>query len=120
MDNEKLYFLRGSSQDSYGFLYDGEIIVEGVNCPVNVDLLAINVRDVLSNPEKGGLVGETLLKIKISSSSLKENDRIIITITTVSGKKFTATVGGLLLVRHQGIETILVNIGNIRTKIIHK
>lgn len=121
MDNEKLYFLRGSSQDSCGFLYDGEIIVEGVVCPVNVDLLAINVRDVLSSPEKSGLVdSEAPLKIKISSSSLKENDRIIITIKTVSGKKFTATVGGLLLIHHQGVDTILVNIGNIRTKIIHK
>lgn len=119
--NEKLYFLRGSTQDSCGFLYDGKIIVEGVICPVNVDLLAINVKEVLSSPRKSGLVdSETPLKIKVSSSSLKESDRIIITIKTVSGKKFTATVGGLLLVRHQGIETILVNIGNIRTKIIHK
>jgi hypothetical protein len=119
--NEKLYFLRGSSQDSCGFLYDGEVIVEGVTCPVNVDLLAIHVKNVLSSTEKSRLVdNEEPLKIHISSSSFKENDRIVITITTLSGKKLIATVEGFLLWRHQGMEIVLIHIGNIRTNIIHK
>ena len=119
--NEKLYFLRGRSQDSCGFLYDGEIIIEGVTCPVNVETLAINVKYVLSSTERSGLEdNEEPLKIHISSSSFKENNRIIITITTVSGKKFTATVDGFLA-RPQGVEIILIHIDNIKTNIIlHK
>lgn len=118
--NEKIYFLRGRSQESCGFLYDGEIIVEGITCPVNVETLAINVRYVLSSTERSGLENnEELLKIHISSSSFKENNRIIIIITTVSGKKFTATVDGFLA-RPQGVEIILIHMGNIKTNIIHK
>lgn len=119
--NEKLYFLRGSSQDSCGFLYDGEVIVEGITCPVNVDLLAINVEEVLSSTERSGLEdNEEPLKIHISSSSFKESDRIITTVTTISGKKLIATVEGFRLWRHQGMEIILIHTGNIRTNIIHK
>ena len=121
MENEKIYFLRGSSQDSCGFLYDGEVIVDGITCPANIDKLVIDVRYVLSSTERSGLEdNEELLKIHISSSSFKENDRIIITITTISGKKLIATVEGFRLWHHQGVEIILIHIGNIRTKIIHK
>ena len=118
MDNEKLYFLRGRSQDSCGFLYDGEIIIEGITCPVNVDKLAIDVKNLLSDGEKSGLVyNEYPLKIKILESSYKENARINIAITTVSGKKLTATVDGLI-VRHQGVEIILVYVARIHINII--
>lgn len=121
MENEKIYFLRGRSQESCGFLYDGEVIVEGITCPVNVDSLVIDVKYVLSSTERSGLEdNEEPLKIHISSSSFKENDRIILTITTVSGKKLTATVNGLLA-RPQGVEIILVRIDNIKTNIVlHK
>lgn len=120
MESNKLYFLRGSSQGTCGFLYDGEIIIVGVTCPINVDSLAIDVRYILSNREKSGLEdNEEPLKIFISSSSFKENNRIIITIETVSGKRLTATVDGLLAC-HQGVEIVLIHIGDIRTNIIHK
>ena len=120
-NNEKLYFLRGRSQDSCGFLYDGEVIVEGVTCPVNVETLAINVKYVLSSTERSGLEdNEEPLKIKISSSSFKENNRIIIAITTVSGKKLIATAEGFKLWNHQDMEIVLIRIGNIQTNIIHK
>ena len=117
-NNEKLYFLRGSSQGTCGFLYDGEIIIEGITCPVNVDKLAIDVKNLLSDGEKSGLVyNEYPLKIKILESSYKENARINIAITTVSGKKLTATVDGLI-VRHQGVEIILVYVARIHINII--
>jgi hypothetical protein len=117
MDNEKLYFLRSKTQERCGFLYNGETIVEGVTCPVNVDKLVINISYVLSSTERSGLVkNERPLKIKILSSSYERNRGINIAITTVSGKKLTAMVNGLIA-HLQGEEIVLVCIDNIQTKI---
>lgn len=117
--NEKLYFLRAASQETCAFLYDGETIVEGVTCPVNVDRLCIDVKNFLSDGRKSGLVyNKYPLKIKILESSYKENARINVAITTVSGEKLTAAVDGLI-VRHQGVEIILVYVARIQTRILH-
>lgn len=115
--NEKLYFLRSSSQDTCGFLYDGEVIVEGITCPANIDKLVIDVDYVLSSTEISGLINkEKPLKIKILSSSYERNHSINIAITTVSGKKLSAMVSGLIA-HLQGEEIVLVCIDNIQTKI---
>lgn len=116
-NSEKLYFLRSKTQEKCGFLFCGKVIIEGVTCPVNVDKLVIDIEYVLSSTERSGLVNnERPLKIKILSSSYERNHSINIAITTVSGKKLSAMVNGLIA-HLQGEEIVLVCIDNIKTKI---
>lgn len=107
---EKIYFLKGNTPDTCTFLYKGEIIVEGITCPANVDRLCVNVRNFLDNTLESTLEHrESPLKIKILFSSYKEEGRILLAITTVSGKKVYAAVDGLLA-RPQGNEAVLLRI----------
>ena len=115
---EKIYFLKGSTPDTCAFLYNNETIVEGITCPANVDRLCINVRNFLDNtPESTLEHRESPLKIKILFSSYKEENRILLAITTVSGKKVYTTVDGLLA-RPQGEEAVLLKIGDIKVSLV--
>ena len=106
-NSEKLYFLRGNSQETSGFLYNGEIIVEGVTCPVNVDSLALDVKDVMKSVLKDG---DKVLKIKILfNDSFKESDKVKLAVTTLKGEKYYAACNGFIA-RPQGSESILISI----------